>query len=74
MEEQIQITVREHSDGYVAHARGLDGVVVGQGDTYEEALADVRSAIAFHKQEFGKEAVVNAEEPPVRGTEGASQA
>lgn len=74
MEEQIQITVREHPDGYVAHARGLDGVVVGQGDTYEEALADVRSAIAFHKQEFGKEAVVNPEEPPVKVTGGASQA
>ena len=49
-------------------------MVVGQGDRFEEALADVRSAIAFHKQEFGKEAAVNPEEPPVRGTERASQA
>ena len=44
----IKIVVEKHSDGYVAHALGLTGVVVGQGDTYEAALTDVRSAIAFH--------------------------
>ncbi len=70
METQIKIVVRKHSDGYVAHARGMDGVVVGQGDAYEEALADVRSAIAFHKQEFANEAVVNPEEPPAIRTSG----
>jgi len=31
---------------------GLKGVVVGQGDTYEEALADVKSAIKFHIETF----------------------
>ncbi len=36
---------------------GLNGVVVGQGDTYEEALSDVKSAIRFHIQTFGKEAL-----------------
>jgi len=29
--------------------------VVGEGDTYEEALADVRSAIRFHIETFGAE-------------------
>ena len=31
----------------------LKGVVVGEGDTYEEALADVKSAIRFHAETFG---------------------
>ena len=70
MGTQSKIIVRKHPDGYVAHVRGLDGVVVGQGGTYEEALADVRSAIAFHNQEFGTEAVIDPEEPPVTRTSG----
>jgi len=36
---------------------GLKGVVVGQGETYEAALADVKSAIQFHVETFGAEAV-----------------
>lgn len=44
----------EHEDGYVAYPLGLKGVVVGQGDSYEEALADV-SAMAFHLETFGGE-------------------
>jgi len=39
----------------VAYPLGLKGVVVGQGDTYEEVLADVKSAIRFHIETFGKE-------------------
>ena len=34
---------------------GLKGVVVGEGDTYEEALTDVKSAIKFHIETFGRE-------------------
>ncbi|CAD7773882.1 hypothetical protein FHEFKHOI_01488 [Candidatus Methanoperedenaceae archaeon GB50] len=34
---------------------GLKGVVVGEGNTYEEALADVKSAIKFHMETFGRE-------------------
>ena len=37
----------------MAHPIGLKGVVIGQGGTYEEALADVRSAIAFHIETIG---------------------
>jgi predicted RNase H-like HicB family nuclease len=32
-------------------------VVVGQGDSYEAALADVRSAIEFHVATFGADAL-----------------
>jgi predicted RNase H-like HicB family nuclease len=56
----FKIVVEKHPDGYVAYPLGLKGVVVGQGDTYEEALADVKSAIRFHIETFGKE-VLGAE-------------
>ena len=52
---QIKIIVEKHPDGYVAYPLGLKGVVVGQGDTYEEALTDVKSAIRFHLDTFGEE-------------------
>lgn len=49
----IKLIVEKHPDGYVAYPLGLKGVVVGEGDSYEEALADVRSAIRFHIETFG---------------------
>lgn len=52
---QFKVIVEKHSDGYVAYPLGLKGVVVGEGDTYEEALADVKSAIQFHIDTFGNE-------------------
>ncbi len=55
MNRKLKIIVERHEDGYVAYPIGLKGVVVGQGDTYEEALADVKSAIAFHIETFGDE-------------------
>ena len=57
---QFKIVVEKHSDGYVAYPLDLKGVVVGEGDTYEEALADVKSAIRFHIETFGKQ-VLEAE-------------
>ena len=59
----IKVIVEKHSDGYIAYPLGLKGVVVGEGDTYEEVLADVRSAIRFHIETFGND-VLQAE-PPV---------
>ncbi len=49
----IKIVVEKHEDGYVAYPLGVKGVVVGEGDSYEEALADVKSAIEFHIETFG---------------------
>ena len=40
-------------DSYVAYPMGLKGVVVGQGDFYESALDDVKSANKFHVETFG---------------------
>ena len=53
--EPQKIIIEKHSDGYVAYPLGLKGVVVGEGDSYEEALADVQSAIRFHLETFGNE-------------------
>ena len=50
---QVKIIVERHSDGFVAYPVGLKGVVVGEGDSYDEALADVKSAIRFHIETFG---------------------
>ena len=61
MVRDIKIIIEKHSDGYVAYPLGLKGAVVGAGDTYEEALADVKSAISFHIETFGAE-VLNTEE------------
>jgi predicted RNase H-like HicB family nuclease len=55
MARQVKIIVEKHADGYVAYPLEVKGVVVGEGDSYEEALADVRSAIQFHIETFGDE-------------------
>jgi len=60
--KQYKIIVEKHPDGYVAYPLGLKGVVVGQGDTYEEALADVKSAVRFHMETFGTD-VLDVETP-----------
>ena len=52
----MKVVVEKHADGYVAYPLGLKGIVVGQGDTSDQALADVLSAIRFHLETFGKEA------------------
>ena len=60
---EFKIIVERHAEGYVAYPLGLKGVVVGEGETYDEALADVRSAISFHIETFGPE--VLEDESPV---------
>ena len=57
----IKVIIEKHSDGYVAYPLGLKGAVIGAGDTYEEALSDVKSAIRFHIETFGTE-VLNTDE------------
>jgi predicted RNase H-like HicB family nuclease len=59
--KHIKIIVEKHPEGYVAYPLGLKGVVVGEGDSYEEAMADVRSAIKFHLETFGKDALESDE-------------
>ena len=61
--KSLKILIEKHADGYVAYPLGLRGVIVGEGDSYEEALADVKSAIRFHVESFGAESL--EDESPV---------
>jgi len=61
--KQFKIVVEKHPDAYVAYPLGLKGVVVGQGDSYESALEDVKSAITFHIETFGSNEIDS--DPPV---------
>lgn len=61
MLRDVKIIIEKHSDGYVAYPLGLKGAVIGAGNTYEEALSDVKSAIRFHIETFGAE-VLDADE------------
>ena len=61
MQRQIKVIVEKHPDGYVAYPLGVKGVVIGQGDSYKEALEDVQSAISFHVQTFGSDALVDSD-------------
>jgi predicted RNase H-like HicB family nuclease len=66
MATHLKLVVEKHSDGYVAYPRGIArGAILGQGDSYEDALADVRSAIAFHVETFRGESLVPAEDGPL---------
>ena len=56
----VKIVVERHPDGFVAYPLGLKGVVVGEGDSYDAALADCQSAIRFHVETFGPEVLDTA--------------
>lgn len=53
----FKVVVEKHPDGYTAYPLGIRGGVVGQGASYEEALADVTSAIQFHLETFGMDEI-----------------
>jgi predicted RNase H-like HicB family nuclease len=53
----MKIIIEKHSDGYVAYPVGVQGVIVGEGNTFDEALHDVQSAIRFHIETFGRESL-----------------
>jgi predicted RNase H-like HicB family nuclease len=55
--KNLKIIIEKHPDGYVAYPVGIKGVVVGEGDSYDEALSDVKSALAFHLDTFGPESL-----------------
>src|SRR5712692_8451003 len=53
--KQFKVIIEKHTEGYISYPLGLKGVVIGAGDTYDEALADVKSAIRFHIDTFGED-------------------
>ena len=63
----IPIVVEKHPDTCVAYPLGIEGAVVGEGETFEEALADCRPAIRFRVDTFGPQ-VLDAESPVLDAT------
>jgi predicted RNase H-like HicB family nuclease len=51
--QDTKFIVEQTPDGFIAYPLGVQGVVVGQGDTRETALEDARSALEFHIETFG---------------------
>lgn len=59
-ERPVKFVVERHPDGYVAYPLGVEGAVVGDGDTFDEALANAKSALAFHVETFGPAVLAHA--------------
>lgn len=57
-ERPVKFVVERHPDGYVAYPLGVEGTVAGDGDTFEEALANAKSALAFHVETFGPDVLL----------------
>ena len=62
---EFKIVVEKHPDAYVAHPLGM-GIVIGQGETYEAAVSDVKSAIQCHLESFGPESSPIPDAPDYR--------
>ncbi len=67
MTRKVKLIVERHEDGYTAYPLGLrEGVaIVGEGDTYDEALADVTSAIRFTLETAREEEIFDDDSPLV---------
>jgi predicted RNase H-like HicB family nuclease len=53
----VKIVVEKHPDTYVAYPLDMEGIVVGEGESPEAALADLKSALRFHVEVFGADAL-----------------
>jgi predicted RNase H-like HicB family nuclease len=51
----VKFVVERHTNGYIAYPLGIQGIVAGEGNTYQEALDDAISALRFHVETFGNE-------------------
>lgn len=64
---QVKAVVEQYEDCFVAYPLGVQGAVVGQGNTAEEALADLTSALEFHVETFGS-VVLEVDFPIIEAT------
>jgi hypothetical protein len=55
IKRQIKVIVEKHYRWLCCLPIGLKDVVVAQGDSYQEVLDEIKSAINFHIETFGKE-------------------
>jgi predicted RNase H-like HicB family nuclease len=49
----VKAVIEKPPDGYIAYPLGLKGVVMSQGNSYDEVLSEVAWAIRFHIETFG---------------------
>lgn len=61
MTTRVLFVVEQHVDGFVAYPLGVEGAVVGDGDSPEAALASAKAALAFHVEVFGPEVLPTSE-------------
>jgi len=62
---KMKAIIQKTEDGYVAYPVGLKGIVVADGNTYEEAYNNLKEVIMFHIETFGSEVI---EETSVEAT------
>ena len=58
----IKIVVEQHPDTYVAYPLGINGAVVAEGDTADEALENAKVALQEFVDTFGQK-VFQTEQP-----------
>jgi predicted RNase H-like HicB family nuclease len=63
MSRRVKLIITREEDGYVGYPIGLEGVVVAEGDSYEECLRELHSAVQFHVETFGPDVLPEDEEP-----------
>ncbi len=65
MNRKIKVLVERHLGGYVAYPLGLrEGVaIVGEGDSYDDALADLTSAVRFTLETKPESEIFDDESP-----------
>ena len=63
---KLRFIVEKHADGYVAYPLGLKpGVaILGQGETFQEALEDAASAVGFTLESLVEDDVFEREPGP----------
>jgi hypothetical protein len=59
----IKLIVERHPDTYIAYPLGIVGACVSQGDTYEEALAEVKVMLKELVDIYGEELFDDNENP-----------
>lgn len=57
MKKKLTIIAEHHEDGWVAYPARSQAVIVGQGETCESAVEDLRSAVKFHVATFGADSL-----------------
>jgi predicted RNase H-like HicB family nuclease len=51
--QRFRVHLERAEGGWLAYPEPIHGVVVAQGDSAAEALADLQSALRFHRDTFG---------------------